>query len=678
MTVPISKAVKPPKIERTSILDFLKGYESTFSADRLANDALRIAANVIAQQNGTIEPRPSLCLYGTQPPGTLLGTVYPYVDTVTTGVPVNMNICVCVVSGTANVYVSKDGGAWTKATGKTYDTAAPCWFEQINNDVLVMNAVDNLSYFEIGTTTIVPFTSLATPATPSLATSGSLTSGSTTYNYFYRISAVNLGETAGSVDSTTLVNTQRTGWNQQGRTGDGVTLTITRVTGAQYYNIYVGDQTGLEYYLDTVQDAGTGTTQVYLDNNTVVVNTNRIAPNSDSTAGPRVKRATNVLGQVFMYDDADNPYRVWFGGFGSTALDFSAFDGGGWVEIDHGGRDFPAKIHGFRDGHGNPVATLLMSGQSGLGKIVHLAMTSTTVNNTILTYVQLEEGNGQDGTTSPDAVIYAQDRLWYPSRNGFKSTGTNADMQNILATNDFGQGIIPDILSLNVLTMQAACGLETLGRLYFAVPVASTKNNQIWVCDLNRGQMWTNPWYVNVDWMWLYDDSAGVTHHMALSDGQICEFSYKQMTTDITTPFSTDIASGNIKFAPDGVEWAQVIDVTFVFEQPQGQINVAVTGDSLNGGVSQLGDGMFTPTVTPTGWDDPAGYWSNPSFYWAAVPTIPIISSSSREEITVPIDEQMDYVGYEVTSNTPGVDYQLADVVVRWVDIGALLNQNTG
>lgn len=667
MSLQPPKPVAPNKIQRISMSDWLKAYQSVFDDDRQPQDALKTAANVRIEQNGTIRPRPSMVVYGTQPPGIVLGEIYPYVDSVTTGKPVNWNICVCNVSGTANIYVSQDGGAWTLINGKSFSITAKCHFKQIDNAVLIGNGLDNLSYFNIITQVVVPFTALSTPNAPVLAATG--ISGSN-YTYRYRVSAVGNGETAASTAATIGVSKVRDQW--AGGTTEYVKATITRVTGATRYNIYVGDQAGFEYYLDTVPDPGTGTTFDYIDDSSLALNTNRIAPAGDSTAGAKVTRFENVTGQIFMVGDKDNLWRLWFGGTGTAALDFSAFDGGGWVDINLGGRELPVAVEGFRDGHGNPVATVMMKGTSGRGKLIHAAMTSTTVGDTIITYAALAEANGQDGTDAPDGVIYARDSLWYPSRDGFKTTGTKPQIQNILSTNNVSDQIIPDVQQLNVKDMDSCVGLELDGRLHWALPVGSTTNNQIWVLDLNRNGIWTNPWYVDADWMWLYDDSAGVTHFLVLSANKIYEFSYGQLTKDDTTPFRVDIASGLIKFSPDGMEWGSVIDVTFVFERPQGNIDMAVVAKTQDSPLSTVGAASYTPASDPVGWNEPQNAWDSYNYPYDVVVNTPSVFSSAREEVVIEIGDELKWLTWEVSSDGADVDFQLADVIVRYVDIGVL------
>lgn len=657
------KPVPQPVIKRIALSDWMKGKQSALDDDRTATEGLKTTANVYFEQNGTVRPRPSLVLYGNQPIGTILGSVYAFVKLNGT-TPENWEVSVQNVSGTTKAYARKDGGTWTVCNGFTFDNAAKCHFEQINNAVLISNGIDHLSYLDVDTLNVVPFTALATPSISSAVQTG--LSG-TNYTYNYRVSAIGNGETAASADAQVQVSLTRDQWS--GGTSQYVTLTWGQVAGATRYNIYVGDTVGFEYYLDTVSDNGTGT-MTYKDDSSLVTNVNRIAPNGDSTAGPKVTRCTNVLGQIFMVGDMDNPYRLWFGGTGDQALDFSAFDGGGWVEIDKGGREFPVVAKGFRDGHGNPVATVLLKGTSGRGKLIHAAMTSTSLGTTLITFATITEANGQDGTDAPDGVIYAQDSLWYPSRDGFKTTGTKAQIQNILSTGNFSQPILPDVKALNVQQMDSCVGIEFDGRLYWSLPIGSSTNNQIWVCDLNRNGIWAAPWYLDVDWMWLYDDNTGTTHFMALSNNKQYEFTYGQLTKDDQTGFAGEIQSGLIKFSPDGKEWGSVVDVTFVFERPQGTILMSISGRTEDIPLTTLASQPFTTNSSIIGWNEFG--WNNTSYGWNAVVNTPTSIQSSREEVIIEIGEELKWMTWDVSWNTSGVDFQLADVIIQYVDVGVL------
>lgn len=661
-------SVSPPRtpapqanVKRISLMDWLKGYQSTLDDDRKDTNGLKTTGNVILEQNGTVRPRPSLVLYGTQPSGTVLGAVYPFIKMNGT-IPENYEACVQNVSGTAKVYVRKDGGSWTVCNGKSYDTATRCHLEQVSDKLLITNGVDNLSYLDIPTLTVVPFTSLTTPTGLGVVVDGSLTG--TTYPYRVRVSAANQGETAACAAIAVTVSALRDTWTGSNK----LTITFDRVTGASRYVLYLGTEAGFEYFLDSIPDPGSGTTVTYVDNGTVALNSNRLAPNGDSTAGPKVTRATNVLGQVFMVGDTDNPYRVWFGGTGDASLDFSAFNGGGWVEVDDGGKNFPVVAKAFRTGKGDPVATVLMKGQSGHGKLIHVAMATTTVGSTVITYAAVTEANGEDGTDAPDAVIFAQDSLWYPSRNGMKNTRTKAQIQGVLTTDKFSSSIDPDVKNLNVKSLDKACGLEFEGRLYFAMPVGATANNQIWVSDLNRDGAWMMPWYVSADWLWLYDDNTGFTRFMVLSGNQIYEFTYAQATKDDQTAFSTAIGTGIIKFSKDGKDWASVIDVTYVLLRPQGTVQFNIVAKTEDEPIAPVGNESFTPNVSVAGWNE-AGWNVN---YWNEIVAIPTVFGEARVEHVIEIDEEVNWLTCDLSSTDAGVDYQLADIIIQYVPIGVI------
>lgn len=662
MPSPIPKAPPVPKILRKVQRDWLKGYQSTLDDDRKDDAGLKISQNVVVEQNGTVRPRPSLVLYGTQPTGTVLGQVYPFIKMNGT-TPENWEATMQNVAGVTKVAVRKDGGAWTICDGKTYDNSARTHFEQINSKLLVTNGTDNLSYLDIDTLAVVPFVALTTPTGLGAVKTGL---AGTNYTYRYRVTAANQGETAAASAATVQVGQLRDVW--AGGTTDFVSITFDRVTGAQRYSLYVGTEAGLEYYLDTITDPGSGTTVTYKDDGSVALNSNRLAPNGDSTAGPKTTRATNVLGQVYMVGDTENPYRLWFGGTGDSSLDFSAFNGGGWVEIDKGGRNFPVAIKGFRDGRGNPLVSVLLKGQSGHGKLIHAAQNTTTLGDTIISFLDITEANGEAGTDAPDAVIYAQDSLWYLSKDGPKTTGTKAQIQNILSTNNFGTQIQPDVKSLNVKSMEFACGLEYEGRLYFAIPVGSDTNNKVWVCDLNRNALWTLPWELSIDWLWLYDDNGGATHFMALSNNQIYEITYAQLTRDDQTPFATRVGSGIVKFSEDGQEWGSVIDITFVLLRPQGSLTFTITGKTQDEPIAPIGTGSFSPSQSFAGWNE--GMWNE--YSWNEIDNIPATFGEARVTQTIEIDEELNWLTWEVSSSDGGVDYQLSEVVVQYVNIGVI------
>lgn len=657
---------KPVKIEYNSTTGWPFGVISRLDDDRTPEKALSITENVQLSQNGTVRPRPGLKLYGTQPVNTVIAKPYEFVKFNGT-TPETWLIWGENDGGTGKIYVSKNGGAATLVTGKTYSSTAILHFEQIANKILIMNGTDNLSYMNIDTLTITPFVALSTPTITSATESAALVG--TTYTLRYKVTATNQGETAASAAEVQTVSKVRDEWNG---TTETITLVWPRVTNANRYNIYVGDQAGFEYYLDTVVDPGSGSNVTYIDTGQIALNITRLAPVGDSTAGPKTTRATNIKGQVYMVGDTDNPSRIWFGGdIGDTsALDFSTFNGGGWVEPNKGGKDFPVIVKPFRDGKGTPMASCLSKGTNGAGKRYLLQPSSVTVGDTVISFMNVAEDNGQDGTDSADGVVLLDDALFYPSRDGFKTTTTKASIQNILSTSNISDNISDAVNTLSGNSMDKCVGVSHDRRIYWAVPYQSTSNNQVWTLDLRQKGAWVRPWNLSVDAMVLYaDNSDGMTKVIFVINSKFYYLDQGTSTNDNGTAFATNIGSGAIKFSEDGEQYGSVIDVTFIFLRPQGLINLSV---SVNTEDEPL---IFTDTVDTATNQAVGGYGAygyGVVGYGNISNNLPIgvTSNIPRVRKTIEVDEECNYLTWGVNSVNSGVDYELATVIIRYVGVG--------
>ena len=657
--------IQQVKISYETLSGWPQGLFTARDRDRVPMKGLAFAENVQLNQDGLPGPRPGTKLYGIQPTGIVMGQVYEFVKmntSVTPNVPETWNIWMENRSGVGTVVVSKDGGAHTVVTGKTYEvTNSSPHFEQVFGNVLITTGVDNLSYMVIDTLTITPFTNLSTPIGVSAVGSGI---AGTTYKLRYRVAAANQGETAASTAQTVSVGKLREVWNGS---SEYVTFTWNRVAGAQRYNIYVGDQAGFEYYLDTVVDAGSGTTQSYVDTGSIAETSTRIAPAGDSTAGPKTTRTTNIKGQPYMVGDSDNPGRIWFGGSGPSALDFSSYNGGGWVEPNKGGKDFPVKVVAFRDGKGTPMAACLSKGTNGAGKRYLLSPASTTVGTTVLTYMSVMEDNGQDGTDSPDGIVSLNDALWYPSRTGFKTSTTRANIQNIISTNGITDNIFGDVQNLTASSMAKAVGLAVDQKILWALPYSSNKNNQIWVLDLRQKGAWMRPWNIAADWLWLYtDNSDGKSKTLALVNNKFVEIDVNSNTNDVGVAFPTNIGTGDIKFGENG-EWASVIDVTFIFLKPQGNINLTVNANTEDGLIPFTDTMPSSANQTISSW----GRWGWGSGWSDMMGNlISITAAKPKRKWTLEIDEECDSINLAVGTTDAGVGYLWSEAIIRYVPIG--------
>jgi len=665
MITPTRSNLRPANIQTSSVVAWPGGQQSTNDISRLPTNGLFKTTNTYATQNGTIRPRPSLVLWGTQPTGTVLGEIFEFKDT--TVVPnVYYRICLQNVGGTVNAYYSKDGGAWTVATGKTYSTSAMARFFQINNAVGICTPTDNFSYLNIATKAVVPFVALSTPSAPTLTTNTGLTG--TTFTMTYRIAANStVGTTIASGVLSVPVSTDRDLWNSSTQS---LTISWSSVSSAQSYNVYVGvGGTGTEFL---VASGITGLT--FTDNGTAYQDTRQPYPIVDSTAGPKAARGDVINGQVFLCQIADDPYSVKVGGFYPYNLDFTPAHGGNTVPIGVGTKNLPVRVRLFRNYNGSSGIKVYCSGSNGHGKRYTMTPDTITVANTVVNIFDVSEDNGEDGTNSPDALIYYADSNHYPSIDGFKTDGTVPQLQNIISTRRESNTIQPDMATLNQDAMGGAVGLATEGRLFYALPVDSDSNNQIWVQDLDRGGGWWKPWYISADWLMQYNSNSvaqggdGKSHFLVLQDNKVYELSYQLLSNDNGVAFPTGFSSGRWYFSKDKRVCAKLLYVIITVLRPAGRITVEVNGQfkDTSTPVSASKTVEIDPNSTISGWSE-AG-WGD--LGWSDIEVVPTADNVASIDIKVKVNKEVRWFEYTLSTTTANVDYQASDAVAEYVTTG--------
>lgn len=532
-----------------------------------------------------------------------------------------------------------------------------------------MNGVDGLSYLNIPTSTVIPFTTLSTPSAPTLNANNV---GGTGFKITYRITENStVGETAASNSLSVDVDTDRDFWNPPSAGGtDNIIINLpAAAAGVQSRNIYMGTVAGSEYLIPKAI-APTATT--FTDDGTFAQDTTRLFPTTNSTAGPKVTRGVNIGGRAFLVGDADNPYYVWNGGDPGFELDFSPANGGGFSLVNSGGKEVPSVVKLHRDGQGHSAIKVYCVGTKG--KRFTMTADSTTFGSTLITFYDVAEDEGESGTNAPDGLLYYNNSVYYPSTEGFEVDGTLPQIQNVLATKKASNTIQRDITTLNQSAMTGACGFVFDGRLCWALPVNNSTNNEIWVLDLVRKGAWMKPWSISADWMWVTNDNTGNTHHMILSNNVMYDMTYSALTTDDGHAFQTGSQSGQIYFSDDKRMWVQLLQVVFVILRPQGTTNFQVTGKTEDNSDQTLGEPYaFTPdsNSTVTGWGEVNTEivgWGETA--WSQVKAVPTTTNDATQEVLVEIDEEINWVSYSWNSTGVGVDRNVSDVVFEYVETG--------
>jgi hypothetical protein len=642
---------------------FKRGYQSFVTDSRMPHDGLADLTNATLDQDNLPRPRESLVLFGEQPLGSLLG-VGTFIKVVA-GVPEKWDISMQVIGGVGKVCVRKDGETWIAIVDgdNSYSATAIVNFCQTNKRVYISNGVNTMSYYDVDGGTIEKYNALLAPSTPT-ATGTGLTGA--VFTYHYRITSNNrVGESAASVAGDVSVVISRDYWAPATQY---VTVTWSAVAGAESYNIYVGTVAGEEQYLSSTVGLS------FKDDGVAGIagasNSFKLAPPSDTTTGPTLKSMWNSNGQIYGVGDATNPERLWYdGGTGSSGA-FTAFHNGGYVEINPGGDTTPVAVRSFRTGKGDPVVTVLSRGIGGTGKMHHITMGTLTFDGQSYAYPNVAEANGQAGTVSSRAVLECNNSLWYPTGQDFKSTGTSANIQNILSTNSISNDIIPDVRKLNLSAMDEACGLVYESKLYWSLPVSASENNQIWVKDLSRKGIWIMPWIISAKFMWLSEDNDSGDISFCIYNGtNILKFSRSVATQDNGIPFNTRVAHEGLVWGDSGMTMAAIQDMRFKLLQPSGTIKINTFGLDEDGETNTLAVDTFTQTSSFTAWGQMN--WSDgelPSM-WSADIGVINFTSTAIQVVLLEVDETLNQVGWEIITDTAGCDYYLSSVLTRGIEI---------
>lgn len=622
---------------------FPLAYVSTMDNSRRQQTSLSDLTNMEVVQDNVVRPRPPLVRYGTQPDNTVIGRgMVRYSGT-------RSVLWMQNVASVGKLYKQTDGGTFS-LIGGTYDHSAWASCVQSKNKAYVFNSVDNLSYVDLTDSSVHTYTSLSTPVISSVTKTAM---AGTTFTHHYRVSANNdVGESIASAAVSVTSGKPRENWIEN---TDFNTISWSAITNATSYTVYYGTTAGTTNELYTV--GGNGTVS-FIDYGTLATNAFKLAPEGNSTQGA-VFNWMYVDGknsQIFGIS-ADN--KLYYSAPGTG--DFSPYNGGGWVAIDENGDTSLNFVDGFRNGKGEPVITVSARGAAGKGKLFHVDFQTLTVGDQTIVYPNVYEANGQSATYAPRATVKGRDSLWYYTGQDFKSTGTSQNILNILTTNSVSQAIVPDTGRISVGSLDKAVGIEFQDKLYFALPVGTTENNEIWYIDMARKNLWALRWPIAAKDMWLYEDSTGATHFCVLVNNIVLEFTRAGSRThvDDDVAWRSRVAFESMVWDEDGIILGKIRNQYFKLLFPKGMITANATGLTRKGVQQAAGSDTFTTTTSMTDvgvWQYGAGhqYGEDPGEIKSYGKSIAILNIKPKGLVA-----QLDW---EVTADTPGADYILSAV----------------
>lgn len=557
---------------------FDKGTVSLIDEARVTDDMTVESKNLIQTQDGLWSQRWGRDYYG------LAITGEETIDGAEEYVKDDTHREIIAVGGTTGkIYKSTDGASWTELTGATLTPGLKPYFKQINSIMFITNGTDDMTQYD--GTDLATYEGLDTASNVQLSRN-TLTTGD--YTMFYQITALNeVGETVASTEVSIAVNKPRDTWAE----GESIGITWDAVSGATRYQIYWSDETGYEAYIDSV------TNNSYTDDASMQQNPYVVVPNDDTTTAPKFRQMELSSNRIWGTGDVANPYRVHFSGVGQFIAYFSEWYGGGWVDLEKGGREMPISVVHYRNGSGASAATVLCKSPEGEGTIWQITLESVTVGDVSFTVPIPVKVVGSIGTVAPLGVIKVGNDIMFPNKQGIFTLSNAPQLLNVLATKEKSQLIRPSYRGMNQNKVQDICGIYHDAKVFYSCAIG-TENDTTFIFDYER-RNWNWYWDFGAKQWFKVTDTNGRTHLLYIppTGNRLVEVS-ESFASDFGDPIKTSYISGLLPFNKDDTSFAKVKECVFTIGRLKGTINLEVLGIDAKKGFTSIGSASLSDTTT--------------------------------------------------------------------------------
>lgn len=636
--------LKFPDQEYLTLSNWKRGVISLIDKSRLPKDALEEADNLFLVEDGQPSPRPGVNFFGTAPSGDDIDG-FDYFD-------FNGAIHLLVAAGGVIYRSTDDGTTWSSCTGATPTAGTTLNMNQNGGYMYMTNGVDPIIRYD-GTTTLQTYTALSTPSAPTVAHTGL---GTTNYQYLYKVSAVNrVGFTIASSVGTgdTKFTLTRDGWSSTAY----VTLTLSAVTGATRYDIYISED-GVDYfYLDSAVPPTVGAATTYRDDGSAIPIPSTTAPVDNTTTGPLVEELVNVGSRMYGVRDTDNRHRIWFtSGNPNFAGSFSNAYDGGYLDWQTGGKYIPVKVEDYRDGKGTPLATIWCKSADDQGCVLQMSLDTLTVGEISITVPSAYRLPGSRGTGAPGSVVNVLNDFMFYNSQAFYNLGSRAQFLNLLSTDEASANIRPSVRQISSAGESMIASVYFEAKVYFSVPYGSSTNNHTIVYDTERKAWLPKAFTIGFSKFLRYTDTSSSRRLLALrpGDSQLSEIS-TNIQGDYGEAFSTSLLTGLYPVLKNRFEFQYVEEAEFEFSNPQGEINLELIGIERTQGFSTQKTASVSSTTSQTGWS--TFLWSSTAWSDTSNATETFSESSTKRYFTVL--KELNAVQWHITTNALGSGYVL-------------------
>lgn len=621
------------------IKEFRGGVNKLLEEARIALDEAKEATNLMQVQDGLWKPR-----WGTGYYGADVGSV---IDGASEFVKEDGTTELIVVAG-GTAYKSTDGGTWSSISGASFTAGEQCFFMQIANFLYIANGTDDLARYN--GTVLSQYTEINAPANLS-GSRNTLTSGD--FNIYAEVTALNdVGETVGSTEAVISVNKSRNQWTAS----ESVQWSWDPVVGADRYQLYIGDESGRQGLLPV-----SITTTSFTDDGTLEINPYVEPPLSNTTSGPKFKSMTVSGNRIWGTNDPENPFIVHFSGAGSYIGIFSDFYGGGWINLERGGRERPRAVVHYQSGGGEGRATILCSTPEGKGAVWQITISSSTVGDTSFSIPSAQKIVGSSGTDSQLSVTPDNNNIWFFNRRGIFTLGPEKQYYGLLRTNELSSRIRPYIRGLIGSQIEKVCSYFYDAKVFFSVPTSSSGNNRIIYYDTERNN-WVVDWSIGAKQFLEYTDTNKNTHflYVPVSGQRLIELS-PNIQGDLGQAFNTVYTSGRITLNRFWKDFLKLKKVYIKLGNPRGAINFEISGASKNKGFSSVGSATISPASSMTG----MGYDLMGDVLMGDTEGIPSTFSDSADPRYIKVNQKLRDIQFRLTTQTIDSDYTLQSFILE-------------
>lgn len=645
MEIKIPKSTAPRPIT-SDIKSSSGGTVSLIEETRLSPKQTKESINLIQSQDGVWHTRWGRNYYGEEISGeTTLDAAFEYIKDRGKATE-ERHILVC--GGTGTVYASTDDGdTWGTVTGATMTGGSSYSGLQIDEYFYLTNGVDALTRYD--GTNLIQYSGISTPTNLAL-TRTTLTTGS--YMMYYQVTALNeVGETVGSTEVSITVNKERDGWAG----GEAVNLTWDAVTGALRYQIYWSDDSGYETLL------ASSTTNSYVDDNSATPNPYIITPVDDTTTAPKFRHIELSGNRIWGTGDPDNPYRVHFSGVGQYINFFSAYYGGGWIDLEYGGREVCVGVVNYRTGSGNEISTILTRTPEGTGSIWQVELDVATVEDQAFTLPNPSKIVDYIGCTSHLAIVKAGDKVFFPNINGIFDLGNKEQLYNILVSAEISQAIRPDYRALNEAALDEMCGYYFDAKIFFSAGFGTEGNDLIFIYDVER-KNWNYYWDFGVKDFFESTDSSGNHHllYVPVDGNQLVEIS-ELFDTDFGGAFRTSFISGLFTVGDRMDAFSKVYQAIVEFGNLKGNVTVDVLGVEKNRGFSTIATKSFSGAEFSSTIDFTNTLWGDYVFS-KSDDEAPSAVTDATDKKRIRINRRLNRIQYKISSNSAGTKFSILGI----------------